>query len=463
MANAFTTSGATQNGLLNKTSTPTSTVSSLLVPKQNVGVSVNTAPKPSVGVTPAPKPSVGVSTGVMSTPKTPVITEVDNVNKTYRSDGQLFKLNPATGRFEASVEQSMAQPTQTYTPTTMSQPTGITSGLIPTPPTPQTPAIPTAPQTDTTFAGLLRQIVEKGGMSEQERLLKEQQAAQRADIARSIGLEQMTPGTNVYQTGRTGIIQNIGNAQLQALAEQEKAFAAQRETQLSALQNAATLAAPQLASFSQQAFNPQTGTFSAGTSMNDAVSNMVQRLQNGTISYDAAVQALSGYGQGGVNALQQALPPTFNIAQSNALAGQQGIVTPTVQTASLTLNSLQKALENLVIPGQTSSFVPLNVLTNAASNFLGFGKESTAQVQGLVAEARSALQAALASSKGGTPTDYVGQSYQMLPDNPSIENVKAAINVLNSLGGIRQSVYGNPGQVGNQPTQTTTPNNLFSW
>ncbi len=95
------------------------------------------------------------------------------------------------------------------------------------------------------------------------------------------------------------------------------------------------LASPVQVPFSNQFIDPITGQAVGGVSgnLNDAVSNIAQKVKSGTMSYDAGVQALQGYGQAGVNALNQNLGPNFNVQQSNALAAAQSA--STLQTGTI--------------------------------------------------------------------------------------------------------------------------------
>ena len=79
-------------------------------------------------VSPAVKSPAGQAY-VSSMSSTPKITNVDNVNKTYMSDGQQYSIDPSTGRY--SLSSSIKQPVQ-----------GQTSQL-------STPSVPT-PQVQTT-------------------------------------------------------------------------------------------------------------------------------------------------------------------------------------------------------------------------------------------------------------------------------------------------------------------------
>lgn len=88
-------------------------------------------------VSPAVKSPAGQAY-VSSVSSTPKITNVDNVNKTYMSDGQQYSIDPSTGRY--SLSSSIKQPVQ-----------GQTSQLsTPSVPTPQVQTTATQTQTPST-------------------------------------------------------------------------------------------------------------------------------------------------------------------------------------------------------------------------------------------------------------------------------------------------------------------------
>lgn len=270
-----------------------------------------------------------------------------------------------------------------------------------------------------------------------------------------------TAGFLTQQTGLQGQLNNQYNTVQNALASQysgatNRLGAANTQQGLlqQAIQQAAGLASPQLAGFNQQAFSPISGQFSAGGSLNDAVSNVIQKLQSGQMSYNDALTALSGYGQGGVNALQQALPQGFNVAQSNTLAAQQGSIKPAYDYAKQALGNLQNAVSGLY-SAQNTNVPIINQLFQGASTIFGVGSQGVQAYKGALAEARGAIQKVLAATQGGTPTDYVGQSNALLPDNATPNQIAAAAETLDTLGQAKVNIYGNPGQSGNQPSSGT--------
>lgn len=255
-----------------------------------------------------------------------------------------------------------------------------------------------------------------------------------------------------FQQGRAQAVQRAAATKEAALEQGVANALAAQQQQFGALGAAAGMLAPIQAPYSNQilqfgAGGQLQGLMGGAGDIQSAVSNVAQKVASGQMSYDQGVQALSGYGQAGVNMLQQSLPSGFNVAQSETLARQQGQVAPAIENARLSLNKLEETMNSLAIPGQTSGFVPLNELTNWASRNLGWGKQQTAAVNGMVNEVRNALQNAL-SLTGTNPTEATAQSYSLLPDNPSMQNLLAAKQVLEGLGTIKQQVYGTPGLSG---------------
>lgn len=329
----------------------------------------------------------------------------------------------------------------------------------------------TYPDVNTSYPGLIQSLANKSNPSPeyqeavtQAQLIAQQQRGLADEYAQKTNNIAGTAGFLTQQTGLQGQLQNQYNIGQAALANQYQGAVGrigqattQQQTQQSALQQAAGLAAPQLAGFNQQAFNPQTGQFSGGQSMQDAVSGVVQKLQSGQMTYNDAVSALSGYGQGGVNELQKQLPQGFNISQSNTLGAQQGSIKPAFEYAKTALVNLQNAVGGLSST-QNTNIPIINQITQGLSTTFGVGSQGVQAYKAAIAEARSAIQKVLASVQGGTPTDYVGQSNALLPDNATPNQINAAIETLNTLGQAKVNIYGNPGQSGAQ-----SGSSLFSW
>jgi len=331
--------------------------------------------------------------------------------------------------------------------------------------TPSTTTAQTAPTGYTPNAGLYGQLITGAANTAAGSQAVGQQAQ---DIAAKAGQQISDIGKQAAQTEgeyNTGIIspraqglnqivaqtaagqqQAVAQGASQALQGTSQALTGQSQAQ-NALQSAGNAAAPQLASYSQQAFNPVTGSFSGGTtggSLNDAVSNVIQKLTSGQMTYDQATQALSGYGQGGIDALQKALPSGYSASQSSTLSAQQGSIKPAYDYATKAVSNLETTLGNLGFL-QSTNIPAVNAGANWFSKTFGVNSDATRAYTGAVAEARSAIQKLLASTQGGTPTDYVGQSNALLPDEPTPNDIAAAKQTLEKLGGAKVNIYGNPG------------------
>jgi hypothetical protein len=221
---------------------------------------------------------------------------------------------------------------------------------------------------------------------------------------------------------------------------------------ISGLNNAAEQTYPMQVPYSNQIIDPTTGqpysqNGGSSGSLNDAMNNVITGLQNHTMAYSDAQNALSGYGQGGANALTKwASDNNFNIAQSNILAAQQGSITPNLNYANAALQNLKTAMSNQQVWGQNSNIPILGGLANWFSMQTGVGKQQTSTKAGAVGEAQQAIASVLASVKGGTPSQYGAQAEALLPSNPTPADIDAAMANLKALGSVKQDIYGNPGQ-----------------
>ncbi len=252
------------------------------------------------------------------------------------------------------------------------------------------------------------------------------------------------------QGGAQGMLTQSYNVANAAAQDRIQNALTGESNQINALNSAGNLAKPMLANYGQQVFNPTNGSLSGGT-LNDAVNQVVAKLQSGQMTYAEAENALSGYGQGGINALLSALPAGFNVTQSNTLAGQQGSIKPAYDFAKSALNNLQSIAKQLSGSSyiQGSNIPIINSIGNFLSTQSGVNSDLTRQYTGAIQEARNAYAQLLASSKGGTPTEYTGQSTAAIPDNATPNDIQAAINNLESLGQSKVDIYSNPGTSNN--------------
>lgn len=271
-------------------------------------------------------------------------------------------------------------------------------------------------------------------------------AAQGAVQQQQAAIGQQIQGLGQQQSGlvNAGNLANTGQSTLQ-----------------SGLTSAGTLAQPQLGQYGQTYYNPLTqgqGGSSvqlSGVPAND-ISTFSNAVANGQMDYNTALSQLSGYGTAIQNQLLpaiQKLQPNFNVAQSQTLAAQQGSIGPAYEYAKTALANLQNAVGGLNAT-QNTNIPIINQITQGISTTFGVGSQAVQAYKGALAEARSAIQKVLASTQGGTPTDYVGQSNALLPDNATPNQVNAAAETLKTLGEAKINIYGNPGASNSGSTNT---------
>lgn len=348
-----------------------------------------------------------------------------------------------------------------------------------------------SPMAGTAGKGLLKAPDQNGLISQRAEEVRNLYGGKIAEVGRlGAGAQagDLSTGTNVVGSGNAAIASQSASQRMSALAADEQANLAALDPQLTAqnqaqsaltsagslgntaqgqlqsgLTSAGNLASPLQLPYSNQLVSPTNGQAvngGVGGSLQDAVSQITQRIQSGQMSYDQGIQALQGYGQGGTDALQQALGPNFNIAQSNALAGQQGTIGPAYSYAKTALTNLQDAVKGL--SGAQSTNIPIiNMITQGLSTTFGVGSQGVQAYKGALAEARSAIQKVLASVQGGTPTDYVGQSNALLPDNATPNQIAAASQTLDTLGQAKVDIYGNPGASNTNSNAQSNPPGWF--
>jgi len=271
--------------------------------------------------------------------------------------------------------------------------------------------------------------------------------------------------------GQQAALQGIGYQQsgLTNAANASNAAAGQAQTGQGLVQTgllgAAGLVKPEQVGYNVQYTDPMTGQpYSGGSSqtLKDAVSGVVEKLKAGTMGYNDALTALQGYGQGGINALQSSLPPGFNIAQSNTLAGQQGSIGVNYQLADTALTNVENIQKQLGTLQKTNQPI-INSVANWISTQFGVGSKETRAMTGAVASLRNAYASLLASSKGGTPTDYSGQAQAEIPNEPTPNDIAAIRQNFETLGKARADILGNPGQSNTNQNANTNSSNIYSW
>lgn len=292
----------------------------------------------------------------------------------------------------------------------------------------------------------------------------------------------LSTGSNVVGSGNANLaaqsvssrIQALQNAQNSELAGVEKQLTAQGQTanaynqaltgantqqgqQISALGTAAGYTQPVQVPYSNQYIDPTTGQAiggQGGGSLQSAVQSIAQQVQNGTMSYDQGVQALSGYGQGGMNALQQALGGGFSPLQSNATAAANQAAT--LQTGTIG-GELTKQADTVVQHMLTlkNTYKELSAqfgipAINQAFNYVG-GKLGSGPLQSYKIALTNVRDELAKILGGGTSTEGTRATAEsLLPNNMTPAQIDAAITTATELMNSKIQEYTRAPQYGNQ-------------
>lgn len=243
----------------------------------------------------------------------------------------------------------------------------------------------------------------------------------------------------------------------------------------SGLQGAAQYAQPVQVPYSNQYINPQTGMpiggggGAVGGSLQSSVQNIAQRVLSGNMGYDAGIQALSAYGQAGVNGLLQALGPNFNIQQSNARAQAQGastlqtgttggVITKSADSANKALDSLQLAF-NKLSKLQTGGIPATNNIANWIAQ--QFGQGALSSYNSILHDARAQLSGVLTSTGAVSPTGAEAMAQAYLPDNMTPTMFKNKLKAARDLIAQKVSAFTNTSS-GNQ-NYNSGGGGLWNW
>ena len=262
-------------------------------------------------------------------------------------------------------------------------------------------------------------------------------------------------GDLAFATGAKGAIENKYAAELPAYQTAVQNALTGQGQQIGATTSAIGAAAPIQVPYSNQIINPLTGQPIIGTgntTLDTAVQNALKMIQNGS-TYSDATATLSGYGQGGINALQKALPPGFNITKSNTSSGTQQTgqnIQTSANAATTSIATLQGLYDKL--PGLLGKSNPtLNSITNGIESF--FGSADLSSYKAALDDVRSQFLGVLNSS-GGTPTNNEATVKQYLPDNMTPAQFKQNIATVQSLIQSKVQAFTSSGnnQGGSSPT-----------
>jgi hypothetical protein len=186
--------------------------------------------------------------------------------------------------------------------------------------------------------------------------------AKNATLSANAGLGvanvQSQPIADHFVTGQSQGILNNAQAQIAAnnstaipIQTQLARIQAQKQAAMDAGKLALTAQTPTFQSYNTQATNPLTGQPINGGSVNDSIQAIIDKVKNGSMTYDQATSALGNYGQMGINALTQGLGSNFNVTQSNnngAINAQQQTQIAGYQSALQQGSNLQSQLKDLI-------------------------------------------------------------------------------------------------------------------
>lgn len=280
-----------------------------------------------------------------------------------------------------------------------------------------------------------------------------------------------------FQQGRAQVVQQASTEKQSALQQAVANSIEARGQTLNALGTAAGLAQPQQVPYSNQLLDPQTGQpiAGAGSSLDGAVSTIAQRVQAGQMSYDEGVKALSGYGQGGVNALQKALGSNFNPLSSNSLAGSRGGIiqdaTTDIANMQTNLTAADTNLEQLTALAKENGINDLSSITgNKITNLFRkeFSDSALLSYQALLNGTRALYTAVLESRANLSPTEAFNLAQSFVPENTTVGSLRDLTKTLRTeaetIISSKQSQVENaqnPGQ--NSSQNLANSNSLFSW
>lgn len=247
----------------------------------------------------------------------------------------------------------------------------------------------------------------------------------------------------------------------------------------SGLQGAAQYAQPVQVPYSNQYINPQTGMpigggsggSAVGGSLQSSVQNIAQRVLSGNMGYDAGVQALSAYGQAGVNSLLQALGPNFNVQQSNARAQAQGastlqtgttggVITKSADSANKALDSLQLAF-NKLSKLQTGGIPATNNIANWIAQ--QFGQGALSSYNSILHDARAQLSGVLTSTGAVSPTGAEAMAQAYLPDNMTPTMFKNKLKAAKDLIAQKVSAFTNTSSGNQNYNSGSGGGGLWNW
>lgn len=309
-----------------------------------------------------------------------------------------------------------------------------------------------------TYGGLVQQLLKQVQTGQgfidktQEDLqnFRSQMAGKYADI-------ESTPIPLEFQQGRIGALQRAAATQEQALQQRVENALTARQQDIGALSTAIGAATPVQVPYGTQFISPLSGTSVLGSGgsqvPNQSALTYAQEVISGTRTYKDAVDAMKLYGDAGKQFLDQAIRqqnPNFDFSRAEAFGSTPGQVKAATDFANVALQNVETILNTL--PTLQSSGVPLvNYIGKRFSELSGLGLKEVQEYIGAIQSLRNAYAAALATSKGGTPTDYSSQVNAEIPEWPTPQQIAAIKANLQTLGQARVDIFGTPGSTNQFP------------
>ena len=271
--------------------------------------------------------------------------------------------------------------------------------------------------------------------------------------------------------GIAGVAQGeVGGIQSGLATLQGGSAAAQAQQQLQGTQYSSAGGLTQPSGTYPFVFNPATGTYTqstggaagttggtvsgASTTSQLTPAQAASAVNAGTMTPDQATSALSYLGSTAQSQLYSAMNginPNFNWNQATQNAAVQGTLAPQVALAQSEIQNLQTTLSQA--PSLQQTGIPaINAIAGWINGMLG--NPSSKALDDARSTAVSAVETALSTAYGGTPTSYDNLISGWFPPNATPDQIGAGLAQFNALVKYRSQAYTSPGAT-TLPTQNT--------
>lgn len=205
----------------------------------------------------------------------------------------------------------------------------------------------------------------------------------------------------------------------------------------------------------QTLISPYTGQSVASGGGSQSVQSLAQHVASGQMGIEQAQsflpdQALSPQLQQAVSAIN----PSYNFQQSATNQNTQGQIAPAAANATAQIQNLGSALSS--VPGLENTSIPIvNSFTRLATSLLGGDSGSATGLESARQDAISAVQGALETANGMTPSQAgsLADSY-FPPGLTSAQFQNGVTQFQNQIAG-KESAFSNPGSISSTAGQGT--------